>query len=297
MDDIGHLRQGLRVFDRVTKILAGAKNYTWPSRNYLGAYEMAIRMINDLSWKDVDEMDRENVLVILPIGSVEQHGPHLPLGMDNKVAEGVLDAARAEIDPQHEILVLPTVGVGQSPEHMDFPGSITFRAETLIMVLKDICDSLTRHNFKKVLVLNGHGGNIAAIGAAAFDVRLSHKLLVFQFNVWAIVSGMDESIFKREANEKAECHGGELETSMMLAVDSSLVDMSLAVDEENPKLRKSNHVGMGGPVTVNWSAYEDHAKSGISGEPSFGSEAKGQAMLSSLSNMLAETVDEIMEVW
>jgi len=258
---------------------------------------MAIRMINNLSWKEIDEMDRENVLVILPIGSVEQHGPHLPLGMDNMVAEAVLDAARAEMDSKHEILVLPTIGVGQSPEHMDFPGSLTLRAETLIMVLKDIFGSLARQGFKKVLVLNGHGGNIAAIGAAAFDVRLSKSLLVFMFNVWAIVPGIDEDIVEREANKRAECHGGEIETSMMLAIDTSLVEMGLAIDEENLKLRKGKHVGMAGPVTVNWSAYEDHAKSGISGEPSYGTEAKGKAIMRYLSNMLAQSVNEIMEDW
>ena len=254
-------------------------------------------MINNLSWKEIDDMDRENVLVILPIGSVEQHGPHLPLGMDSIVAEAVLDAARGDMVAKHEILVLPTIGVGQSPEHMDFPGTITLRAETLIMVLKDILGSLARHNFKKVVILNGHGGNIAAIGAATFDVRLSKSLLVFMFNVWAIVAGIDEDIVPREANKKAECHGGELETSMMLGIDTSLVEMGMAIDEENPKLRKGKHVGMGGPVTVNWNAYEDHAKSGISGEPSYGTETKGKAMVRYLSQMLAESVDEIMEVW
>ena len=258
---------------------------------------MTIRKLHDMTWKEVDDLDRSKALVILPIGSIEQHGPHLPLGMDILVAEAVLDMALENVEDKYEILVMPAFPIGQSPEHMDFPGTITLTAQTIITVIKEICSGLTRHGFKKILIVNGHGGNIANIGAAGFDIRNEQGLITFMFNAWALIPGLGPDVVKREADARSESHGGEIETSIMLALDPSLVHMEWAIDEENPQLKKGKFVAMGGPVDFSWNAMLDHAPSGISGEPSFGSVEKGEAIMKYLAHTLSRGILEIMQNW
>ena len=92
---------------------------------------MAIYRLENISFADVDKLDRENTIVIFPCGSMEQHGPHLPNGMDTQVAVKVIEAAMKNVEKDVDCLYIPPIPIGQSPEHMDFPGTITFTAENI----------------------------------------------------------------------------------------------------------------------------------------------------------------------
>lgn len=257
---------------------------------------MTVRKLENLTFKHVEDMDKTRTLAILPIGSMEQHGPHIPLGQDTMVASTVLTSALDRVGEKIDCVVLPPIPIGQSPEHMGFAGTLTFSAETFIAMIKDICASLSHHGFKKLLIVNGHGGNISALNAATFDIRVKYDLRVFLFHVWSLIPNMSADLLKREAS-KTECHGGELETSVMLALDPDLVVMEWAVDEVNPQFDKSEMVGFAGPVYVNWDSMLDVAPSGIGGQPSYGSIEKGKVILDYLADTLSKALLEICHKW
>jgi creatinine amidohydrolase len=164
-------------------------------------------------------------VVIIPVGATEQHGPHLPLCTDSINIQAVAeDAARME-----RVLVAPTVVYGVSDNHMAFCGTISLRSQTLIAVLLDVGESLLRHGFRRLLLLNGHGGNFDAMGVAAHEFRLSHPQVVVAFT--DVVSFIYEGY---EPASKIVYHADEGETAHTLAVAPELVRMDRAVREVTP---------------------------------------------------------------
>ncbi len=145
---------------------------------------MELNKLQNLTWKQVDELEREKTLAIVLTGSMEQHGPHLPLGQDTFVAQHLADEALKKVGDRIKYVVLPPLPIGQSPEHMDFPGTLTFSAETYLNVILDVCESLANHGFKKILFINGHGGNTSIISAASFDARVRFGVEVVIFLVY-----------------------------------------------------------------------------------------------------------------
>jgi creatinine amidohydrolase len=258
---------------------------------------MKKKMLENLTFKEVDALDREKTLVLIPFGSMEQHGPHIPNGQDTMVATTITEAALEKTGDEISVLVLPAIPIGHSPEHMDYPGTLTFSAETYLAVIKDICTSVAHHGFKKIVLVNGHGGNPPAMTAASFDLRWTHGLHIFLFNAWAFIPFMTEDQLKREAPKNIDFHGGELETSVMLALDPELVNMDWGVDETNPKFAQGELVTFTGPVFVNWNSKFDVAPSGISGQASYGTAEKGKIILDYLADSLSKALKEIDRNW
>jgi creatinine amidohydrolase len=258
---------------------------------------MTVYRLEYLSFKQVGDLDKEKTIVVLPCGSMEQHGPHLPNGMDTQVAVKITDNFTENLANKLDFLVLPPISFGQSPEHMDFPGTITFSAETYIRMLKEVCGSIARHGFKKLYIINGHGGNISAISAAAFDIRDATNLKIFMFNVWAVITGIAHQTDNREAGDKTDAHGGEIETSLIQYLSPELVHLEWAVDEENSQLARGDVLQLGGPITFNWNSLQDIAPSGISGIPSLGSAAKGEAIYKALVELAINGALEIDKNW
>ncbi len=134
-------------------------------------------------------------------------------------------------------------------------------------------------------IVNGHGGNISAIGAAAFDIRDQYKIRIFMFNVWA-VDRHGRPGDRREAPHKVDAHGGEIETSWCLYPPEQ-VHREWAVDEENPLLAQGERINLGGPIGFNWNSLEDIAPSGISGKAAM-APRKGEAILNALVDMATQ---------
>src|SRR4051812_4590659 len=170
-----------------------------------------------------------DAIAVLPVGSVEQHGQHVPVGCDAIAAELVaLGAAEAAAgDPL--VLVLPPVWYGYSPHHMRFAGTVTLRSETFIQVLCEVCDSLLRQGLRRVLVLNGHGGNISAADVAICRVGEAWhgKARVATATYWHLVAHRTGEF--RQSAPGGMGHACEFETSLMLAAHADLVRMERAV--------------------------------------------------------------------
>jgi creatinine amidohydrolase len=258
---------------------------------------MRSNKLMELTWREVDQLDRANTLAIVPTGALEQHGFHMPLGTDAYVAEAVAQAAMDRLAGKLDFVVLPTLPLGQSPEHMEYAGTISLSAQTYLQVISDICSSLAKHGFKKIVFLNGHGGNNGMLEAASFQVRLDYDVRMFVINVWSILTRPEgKAQINREARDETDLHAGEMETSMVLAIDPDLVLEAEAEDDISENYARGKLVTFSGPVLLGWSSL-DVTPSGASGEPSKASVEKGEQLMSYLTNILCEAIEEIAENW
>ncbi len=162
--------------------------------------------LQELTWEDVAEYLKTDDIILFPIGSTEEHGPAGPLGVDSYAAIALAEDAAKEAG----VLTTPPLWFGDSPHHLDFPGSISLRTETLVEVAKDVIRSLARHGFKKIILINGHKGtNIAGLTTACRSLHqyeLPHVLL-------ALADPMYLAKGVAHIKEAVEHHAGELEIS------------------------------------------------------------------------------------
>jgi len=169
----------------------------------------------------------EDAVAILPVGAIEQHGPHLPVYVDSCINEGLLKQALTRVPQDLVALALPMQAIGKSDEHLAFPGTLTLSAESLARILIEIGESVGRAGVKRLILLNSHGGQPQVMDIVARHLRISAGMFVVNA-AWSKM-GMPKGLF-----EEAECrhgiHGGEIETSLMLHLRPDLVDMANARD-------------------------------------------------------------------
>lgn len=171
----------------------------------------------------LNAIDRRDAVVVLPVGSVEQHGRHLPLGCDTMLAEAVAVEAARRADGVPPTLVLPPPWYGFSAHHMSLPGTVTLGSATVIALIKDICESVRAHGFRRVLLLNGHGGNVSILDVVAND--LGHawhgQARIATATYFRLVAHRAAEF--RESAPGGMGHAGEFETSLMLHLKAELV--------------------------------------------------------------------------
>ena len=163
-------------------------------------------------------------IVVVPIGSIEQHGLHLPIDTDCHTAEHVARAA-ARLAEDLPVLVAPTIAYALSPHHMAFGGTITLRLDTLLRVLADVCECVVAHGFERILIVNGHGGNSQALGAAALELRHRLDRQIRTITWFDLVHPTMDAVREGPGHEIG--HSGELETSAMLYLDPEAVRVGL----------------------------------------------------------------------
>jgi creatinine amidohydrolase len=217
---------------------------------------------------------------VLPIGSTEYHGDHLPFGTDTLVAESLASAVAARVD---DMLRLPTMPYGMSRHYSSFPMVLTLDTETLIKVLKELMISLNTHGMKRLLIINGHDGNIPALEAATREYRTDHpEFKVAVLEAWWVTAGnlLPEGTFEAWGGLG---HAGEGETSMMLRVAPELVNMSRA---------KGHIPELPTHVQVKW-LFREITPYGVTGDPTKATSEKGILMWDALVNHLVKFVEEM----
>lgn len=173
-------------------------------------------LISEMSWTEFRDAMATNDLVIIPVGSIEEHGPHNPLGTDTLIAR----AAAREIGLRAKAPVAPVMPIGNARNLMGFPGTATLDPELLRQVLVQLCEAYLRHGARRFLFINGHGGNTATLKRVAADLYAAHGAIATQTEWWLTLPHISDY----PCND----HGGQYETSMMLAVDERLVDLTKA---------------------------------------------------------------------
>lgn len=178
-----------------------------------------------LHWQDLTSaeaagLDPARTVVAFPVGATEQHGPHLPLGTDTLIAEGVAARFMALVPPDLPVVVLPGLAFGKSNEHQDFAGTLTLSAETMIRMLREIGTGVARTGLRKMLFVNAHGGQPQVLDIVAQDLRADHGMIVHVANVWRL---MDRPAHFPPGELAQGLHGGAVETSLMLSLRPDLV--------------------------------------------------------------------------
>ncbi len=163
---------------------------------------------------------------LLPIGSVEQHGPHLPLDTDTDAAAGVCEAAARRLDAP-PALVLPPIWWGLSPYWLGFPGTLSLRPETILALVADIGASIARHGFGRLVIVNGHGGNAGVVGVAA-TLLAEHGVRAVALSYWDLIAGEVPTLAPRD---RGVGHAGEFETAIALHRQPDRVAQALATPD------------------------------------------------------------------
>jgi creatinine amidohydrolase len=230
----------------------------------------------DMSWRDFAAVDMRKVVAVLPVAAIEQHGPHLPVGVDAHINEGYLARAVKRAPDDLPVLFLPLQAIGKSNEHVQFPGTLTFSMETITRAWTEIGESVARTGCRKLIFMNSHGGNVAVLAAVIRELRVRCGMLAVHAG-WHTL-GYPEGLFSAE--ERAHgIHGGDTETSLMLAFRPDTVKMgearnfvsaAVGIEREFKRLRVTQPIGIG------WMANDLHAM-GAAGDASNATAAKGEA--------------------
>ncbi len=250
------------------------------------------RLLEDLTLPQVREMIGPSSILMLPIGSVEQHGPHLPLKTDHLIASEAARAVAGRYGEELDLWLLPTLGVSKANEHAWAPGTLWLRATTLLSVVMDIAASASTTGAGRLVFLNSHGGNTALLVVACREVRLAQGLQTFLLHPFLPADHGGRSTSAPAAELGMGIHGGHDETSMMLHLRPDLVDMNLATRRVPDRLADNRHVRFGGSVPFGWTS-DDFGPDGHIGDPVGATAEQGRELFEEAVRMLGEQLAEI----
>lgn len=244
-----------------------------------------------LTWKEIEQMpDKQNVVIIQPVGAIEQHGPHLPLAVDSAIALGVLGKALDQLEPDIAAYALPCLYYGKSNEHWGFPGTITLNATTLLLVIREMAASIYRSGFRKLVLMNSHGGQPQIIEIAARDIHQEHlDFAVFPLFTWRVPHIAGDLLTDRE--QEYGIHAGDAETSIMLSLLPEQVKMDRAV-KEYPQVPKDSLLDMEGKLPFSWLTKE-LSQSGVMGDATTATKEKGDRILQSVADGWVQVIQDV----
>src|SRR3984885_11660726 len=254
---------------------------TLPKRNWL-----------DMTWQDIAGADTVRWIAVLPLAAVEQHGPHLPLGVDTYIAEAYLAQVGKILPADLPVTFLPVQRIGISAEHLSYPGTLTLSATTAIAAWTELGESLARAGVRKLVLVTSHGGNVAAMELVARDLR--SRLGMLAVTVGWHRFGYPDGAFTAE-EKKHGIHGGDIETSLMLAAKPDTVQMDKAPNATPATIamaREFKWLGAYRPAGFAWMTQDLHP-SGALGDATLASAEKGEAALKCGAEAFVELLHEV----
>jgi creatinine amidohydrolase len=254
---------------------------TLPKRNWM-----------DMTWQDIAGAETGRWIAVLPLAAVEQHGPHLPLGVDTYIAEAYLARVQKILPEELAVTFLPLQRVGISAEHLSYPGTLTFSATTAIAAWTELSESLARAGLRKLILVTSHGGNVAAMELVARDLRT--RLGMLAVTVGWHRFGYPDGAFTGE-EKKHGIHGGDIETSLMLATMPESVRMDQAPNATPATVAMAGEfkwLGAYRPAGFAWMTQDLHP-TGVLGDATLGTAAKGEATLAHGAQAFVELLREV----
>lgn len=247
------------------------------------------RHLSELSWTQIRDLPKDQGVLVLPVGAIEQHGPHLPVQTDTLLVTEVLNLTLSALPEDVQAWALPAVSYGKSNEHTGFPGTFSLSAATLTAVLMDIAQGAAAAGFRRLAFINGHGGNMAVLDAAARDIRAATNLMTFCLHPHLYV---EPPFAITDQERRLGFHAGELETSLVLALRPHLVDMSKAVTHFANFPQSAPPLFFFGPAMAAWLS-RDWSGTGVFGDATLGTADKGEAILEAATRRLAALITDI----
>ena len=246
----------------------------------------------DLSTRDFAAMDMGAVVAILPVGAVEQHGPHLPVRTDAAISAGIVARAVELMPDDLPALVLPALPVGKSDEHLAFPGTLTLPYDLLGRVWFEIAKSAWRAGVRRIVLWNSHGGQVALCDIVCRQLRIDLGMLALGASWFRVIDTAD----LYGADERRHgIHGGESETSVMLHLHPDLVSMAHAIDfrsathalaQAGDRLMPEGRIGFG------WQAQDLHP-AGVMGNAAAADAGRGATEVERAARALVRIVGEV----
>jgi creatinine amidohydrolase len=249
----------------------------------------------DLTSADFEQLDPTRAVAVLPLGATEQHGPHLPLSVDTVLVDGVVREALGHVPASAQVLVLPTQSVGLSTEHTAYAGTLSLSPETLIRLWIELGESVARAGVRKLVLFNAHGGHVGAMDIVARELRGRCDLIVYHTSWAQLPLGDAVSSQFTAAEWRFGVHGGDLETSLMLALQPAAVRKELAQDFRSTAQDRAAHyavLGDGRSAKLGWHM-QDYNPQGAAGNATAATTEKGQALLKAAGEQLARLLNEV----
>ena len=261
---------------------------TTPARWWadLGTRDFAQRKASGLAAQTV---------AVLPVAAIEQHGPHLPLSVDATLLQGVIDAALPLLPADLPVLFLPPQNVGLSPEHIRYPGTLTLSPATIIALWTELGECVARAGVKKLLLFNGHGGQVSVMDIVARELRTRCDLLVYSASWFSLP--LPETVAGQfsAAEHRFGIHAGEIETSMMLHLAPATVHMAHAQDFRSTSQDRSEQyaiLGNGKSAKLGWQM-QDYHPAGAVGNAAAASADKGRTVVEAAATQLVALLQEM----
>jgi creatinine amidohydrolase len=250
-------------------------------------------LLENLTWPEVKKLKLSKKVVVLPLGSFEQHGPHLPLTTDTDIVTAI--ARAIERQRPKNVLCLPTLWPGHSTHHLFFSGTLSVSQMPYIQLVVELCRSIARFGAKNVFLLNGHGGNDVPVRAALRELKSEFPALKFVFaNYWSLAAAGIQQV--RQSEPGGLGHACEMETSIMLHLHPERVKMRLA-RRDGPRhkdiYRKADMLYSRPVYFVN--EFHEVTETGTIGHPELATAEKGKKFLDAIVDGVLEFVDQFKE--
>jgi creatinine amidohydrolase len=247
----------------------------------------------EMTSPEIAALDRDSTVVVLPLGSVEQHGHHMPLGTDSMLAHAVATGAAPKVDAPTRVAILPPPWYGFSAHHMRFAGSISLPAKLMLDLAEAIVESVVAHGFKRILIVNGHGGNGGVIDVMAASLGNRHYGHARIAALTYFTLARDAIAEIRESKPGGTGHACEFETAMLLHLQPGLVTMSQATttypDPGSPYLTTDL---IGASAIRTYLDFKDLSPSGVLGDPSLATAEKGARFFAASVDALAAFLND-----
>lgn len=237
-------------------------------------------------------------VAVLPVAATEQHGPHLPLNVDTTLADGMVQAALPHLPVQLPVLVLPTQAVCLSNEHLAFAGTLSLSAETVLRVWTEIGECVHRAGVQRLVIFNTHGGNVSLMDLVARDLRARLGMMVWHTSWFNLPLGDAVTGLFPPQEHRFGIHAGDIETSLMLALQPHRVDMGQARhfhSQSEGRAARNPILGNGRSAKLGWQM-QDYNPQGAVGHAAEATAEKGQALLDAAGVQLAALLQEVVNL-
>lgn len=254
-------------------------------------------MVRPASWfedndAELTAADRCNWIAVLPLGAHEQHGPHLPFETDTIIASGIASRLEEALPAHLPVTILPVEAIGYSIEHMEVEGTRTLAYDEAVGRWLGIAETLNRRGIRKLVLLNAHGGNSPLLTIVATEARVSFNMLVVATS-WTRYGQPEGWI--TPADKAIDIHGGDIETSVMLALAPDRVDMAKARNfpsRQSDFAARYKHLRAYGPHAFGWKM-SDLNPNGVAGNAAAATAERGEVLIAHAVSGLLELLDDV----